>query len=140
MPDDLSARPAPPARFAPAATPDASNPLISGVVLVAILYFGRDVLIPITLAILLSFLLAPLVGLLRRLHLGRVPSVLLAIVFALSIILALAGLIGTQVAGLAQDFPRYATTVEHKLDTVRSFTIGRISNLVGRIGHQADGT
>src|ERR1700723_3522650 len=44
------------------------------VVVVAGLYVGRSVLIPITLAVLLSFLLAPLVALLRRLYLGRVPS------------------------------------------------------------------
>jgi hypothetical protein len=50
-------------------------------VVVANLYFGRSVLILITLAMLLSFLLAPLVNLLRRIHLGRVPSVLLAVRF-----------------------------------------------------------
>ena len=65
------------------------------VVVVAGLYLGRSVLIPITLAMLLSFLLAPLVGLLRRLYCGRVPSVLIAVLLALTVILALGGLIGT---------------------------------------------
>src|SRR5215831_7782064 len=46
---------------------------------VAFLYFARDVVIPITLAILLSFLLAPAVRWLRRWHLGRVPAVTLTV-------------------------------------------------------------
>src|ERR1700755_359201 len=42
---------------------------------IAMLYFAREVFIPITLAVLLSFLLAPGVRLLRRLRLGRVPAI-----------------------------------------------------------------
>ncbi len=57
----------------PAETPGASGLLTLwiGVVIVAALYFAREVLVPITLAVLLSFLLAPLVHLLRLIHLGR---------------------------------------------------------------------
>jgi len=75
----------------PAETPSLRSLLTIAVsvVVVAGLYFGRSVLIPITLAMLLSFLLAPLVNLLRRMHLGRVPSVLLAVLLALTVILAL---------------------------------------------------
>jgi len=49
---------------------------------VAALYFGREVLIPVTLAMLLSFVLSPLVELLRRIWLGRILSVVLAVVLA----------------------------------------------------------
>jgi hypothetical protein len=92
----------------PAAETPGLNGLLTlavGVVVVAGLYLGRTVLIPITLAVLLSFVLAPLVGLLRRIHLGRVSSVLLAVLVALSITLALGGLIGMQIAELAQGCP-----------------------------------
>ena len=86
-------------------------------------------LIPITLAMLLSFLLAPLVNLLRRMHLGRVPSVLLAVLLALTVILALGGLIGTQVAGLAEDVPRYALTIQQKVDTLQQLVLSRMTDL-----------
>src|SRR5271169_2065787 len=76
--------------------------LLIGVVCVAALYLARDVLIPITLSVLLSFLLAPLVNLLRSIRLGRVTSVMVAVALGLGIVLALGGLIGTQVAGLAE--------------------------------------
>ena len=112
--------------------------LAAGVVVVAALYLARDVLVPITLAILLSFVLAPLVGLLRRARLGRVPAVVLAVVLALGVILALGGLIGTQVAELATEIPRYAATIEDKVDSVRHFALGTISEMVGRLGRQIE--
>jgi len=42
--------------------------------------------------------------------------------------------IGTQIAQLTTDLPRYAQTVETKVATVRDFTVGRLSQLAGRIG------
>ena len=57
-----------PARIAAAETPGLNALLTLAVAVVAIagLYLAREVLIPITLAILLSFVLAPIVELLRR--------------------------------------------------------------------------
>ena len=57
-------------------------------IVVAALYFAREVLIPVTLAMLLSFVLSPLVELLRQIWLGRILSVVLAVVLALGLILA----------------------------------------------------
>ena len=129
-----------PAQVSPAATPDQGGllTLVAGVVAVGALYFGRDVLIPITLAVLLSFVLAPLVELLRRIHLPRVPAVLLAVLLGLGVILALGSVIGVQVAGLASDMPRYAATIERKVDAVRDFTTGRIAELANRVGRQVE--
>ena len=110
--------------------------LAAGVVTIAALYCARDVLVPITLAVLLSFVLAPLVGLLRRLKLGRVPAVLAAVVLALGVILGLGAVIGVQVAQLAGDVPLYASTIERKVDVVRDYTVGRLTKLTGQLGQQ----
>ncbi len=128
----------PPAQVAPAETPgiNALLTLAVSVVCVAALYFGREVLIPITLSILLSFLIAPLVNLLRDIHLGRVPSVLLAVLLALAVILALGGLIGTQIASLVQQAPHYQTTIERKVGEVRGIALGRLNSLVDDLGRQ----
>jgi predicted PurR-regulated permease PerM len=121
-----------PAAVAPAETPGLSGllTLAVGVVIVAGLYLGQTVLIPITLAVLLSFVLAPLVNLLRRIWLGRVPSVLVAVLLALGIILAVGGLIGTQIAELAQDVPLYATTIHTKVEAVQGFATREMSDLM----------
>lgn len=107
--------------------------LATAAVVVAALYLGRDVLVPIMLAVLLSFLLAPLVGLLQRLRIGRVPSVILAVLLALGVIGGLGTLIGTQVAGLAKDAPRYAETVQKKVALARMSALGRLPELVGGV-------
>ena len=65
-------------------------------VVVTFLYWAQAVLIPVALAVFLSFVLAPLVGLLRRFRVGRVTSVILAVLISLSIILGLGAVIGTQ--------------------------------------------
>ncbi len=112
--------------------------LISAVVIVASLSIARDVLIPITLAVLLSFVLAPLVNLLRRFWLGRVPAVMLAVLLALGISLGVGGMIGAQVAGLAGDIPRYTSTFQQKVQAVQGVTIGRLTALVDRMTKQID--
>jgi predicted PurR-regulated permease PerM len=108
------------------------------VVIVLALYFGREVLIPVTLAMLLSFLLAPLVDLLRRVWLGRVVSVLLAVILALGIILALGTAIGTQVAQLGKQAPQYETTVVRKINRLRNDTVNRFSGRLQSLGHQLE--
>ena len=91
---------------------------------------------PITLAILLSFMLAPLADLLRRIHLGSVLSALLAVLIALGVVLALGGLIGSQIADLANDVPRYETTVHQKLNTLRALTVERLTAVMRNVGHE----
>ncbi len=128
----------PPDEVAPAEIPGSPGLLFVavGVVAVAVLYLAGSVLIPITLAVLLSFLLAPLVNLLRRLYFGRVLSVFVSVLLALTIILALGGLLGTQLAGLAEEVPRYALTIQQKIDTLQQLLASRITGLALGFEHK----
>ncbi len=112
--------------------------LAVGVVTVAALYLARDVLVPIMLAVLLSFILSPIVQLLQRLRLPRMPAVIVAVMIALGLFAALATVIGTQVASLATDAPRYVVTIEHKVRMVRNSTVGRLPAMLGALGRQID--
>ena len=126
-----------PASVAPAETPGLSSllSLAVAVVVVAALYLAREVLIPITVAVILSFMLAPLVSRLQRWHLPHAAAVVVAVLVALGIIGAIGAVIGTQVAGIAGDVPRYTTTIQRKLATVQSMTVGRLSGLTKRLDH-----
>jgi predicted PurR-regulated permease PerM len=104
--------------------------LAVGVVVLAALYIGQDVFLPVVLAILLAFVLAPFVELLRRWRLGRVPSVIIAVLFTLGIIGGLGTVIGYQLAGLATDLPRYQTTIREKVGSLRSSTFGHLPSLL----------
>jgi predicted PurR-regulated permease PerM len=89
---------------------------------IAALYFGREIFVPIALAILLSFVLAPLVGLLQR---GRIPrgfAVVSVVVLAFMIIFGLGTLIANQLTQLAGDLPVYQSTMREKIKSVRGAT------------------
>ena len=107
--------------------------LAIAVVVVAALYLARDLFVPFTLAVLLSFVLAPFVRILRWARLPHQPAAVIAVLLALAVILAVGGVIGTQIASLAEDLPRYETTIRQKVDTVRSVTIGRITGFLEHI-------
>jgi predicted PurR-regulated permease PerM len=96
---------------------------VAGAVVAAIiigaLYVGRDVFIPVALAILLSFALAPLVRLLQRAHIPRVPSVIVVALLAFTSIFALGGVIASQIAELAGALPRYEYTMQEKIRSLR---------------------
>ncbi|RAS22316.1 AI-2E family transporter [Paraburkholderia bryophila] len=108
--------------------------LAVGMGVVACLYLASAVLIPITLAILLSFLVAPLVDALARLRLGHVASVFAAVLVSISVIGLLGTLIATQLTDLASGMPRYQATIQHKMDTVHSVTIGKLDRFAGAAG------
>ena len=89
--------------------------LVGLVVVVGALYLGSEILIPLALAILLSFMLAPIVVRLRRWHLGRIPSVLLVVVLVFTALLGLGSIVATQIVDLAQNLPRYEWNLRSKI-------------------------
>lgn len=112
-----------------------SQAVLTGVIVAAFaitaLYFGRDVLVPIALATLLSFVLSPLMELLRRLWLGRVASALLAVLLAIAIIMGLGTIIGTEVASLVGRAPQYRTTIDAKVSSLRAMVSADLKGIRG---------
>lgn len=88
-------------------------------IVIAALYFARDVLVPVALAILLSFVLAPLVNLLQKAHVPKLPAVIVVVFTAFAVLSALAGLMGTQVAQLGGNLPQYQDTIREKIQSLR---------------------
>ena len=98
--------------------------MLLAVLVVAALYFGREVLVPIALAVLLSFVLAPLVRFLQGWYVPRIVAVFGVTLFALVIILGLAALMVAQVNQLAGDLPRYESTLRAKIQSLRGVMAG----------------
>ena len=131
-------QPPPENEVVPAETPssEGSMTLAVGLAIIAALYFGREIFLPIVLAVLLGFVLAPLVDLLRKLRIGRIASVVAAVALALGIVISLAGVIGLQLAELGSQLPRYEMTVRDKLEGLKSGAIGRFSGVVKNLGRE----
>jgi len=88
------------------------------VLVVVVLYWAQDVIVPTALAVLLTFVLAPPVTWLER-WVGRVPAVLAAVTFVF-IVLGLAGWgLARQMEHLADDLPAYRVNILAKIKDVR---------------------
>jgi predicted PurR-regulated permease PerM len=125
----------------PPLSPTAMLVMIAAVV--AGLYLGRDVFIPLALAILLSFALSPIVTRLRRVGLGRAPSVLLVVVLALGFVSGFAWLLVNQAINLAEDLPRYEYNLRQKMRIFSNQSAGtgvleQTADLLRRMGDEID--
>lgn len=100
------------------------------VIVVASLYFARDVFVPLALAILLSFVLTPLVSWLRKLRMGRISAAILAVLFAFGLILGFGSIVANQLSLLADNLPEYRTNVSAKIKALRGTTSG--TSVLGR--------
>jgi len=91
---------------------------------IAILYFAREVFVPITLAILLSFLLAPAVRWLRRLRVGRVTAVGFTAMLAFMAIAGFAAVVVGEISSLAQQLPEYRYNLQTKIRSLPGMVPG----------------
>jgi predicted PurR-regulated permease PerM len=108
---------------------DHSSRIMTAAIVLALLYLGRSVLIPLALAIMLSFLVAPLVRALRRLRVGRVSSVLVVVVVLAVSCLGVAAALGTQVLRIATSLPQYESNVQRKLKAFEEVAVGPLLRL-----------
>jgi predicted PurR-regulated permease PerM len=100
---------------------DTHSPLLTvigvGIVLTA-LHVARDILVPVAIAILLSFLLAPLVRLLTRWHLPNAAAVLTTVLAAFSVLGMVGWLVSAQFVTLVDNLPKYHDNLRNKISSV----------------------
>lgn len=92
----------------------------SACLIVAALYFGRAVLMPLALAVLLSFLLTPATQWLERWRIPRTASTLVVVISAVSFLAIIGYLAGRQLVSVVDQLPNYRGELEAKLNQLRS--------------------
>lgn len=97
--------------------------VIAAVVMTA-LYFGRDIFIPLALAILLAFLLSPLVSRLKRWGCPQWAAIGLVMCLTLSFLGGTATYLGVQLGKLSQELPQYQDTIQQKLKMLENYRQG----------------
>ncbi len=98
--------------------------LIIAAIVITGLYVAREVLLPLALAILLSFVLTPALLFLRRLKVPRVVGVAIVVAFAFALIFGLGWLMSQQATQLAGDLPRYQHVLAEKISALRKSASG----------------
>src|SRR4051812_20002645 len=106
--------------------------IISAILVIGLLFFARDVLIPASLAILLAFLLHPIVERLARLGLNRGLAVGLTVIVATGIAGGVGYLVGHQFVVLSDKLPQYQGNLRAKVRSLRSNdgTFARLNNTI----------
>jgi len=143
-----TARPsAPPVLNPPPAAPDIARPsaasLLTLVVLAGLLYVGREIFMPLAVAILLTFTLAPIVNFLRKWSAPRVPAVIFTVTVAFAIIGLFSFIVASQITSLAANIPTYQANIVQKVQSLKQLGAGggmidRINRAVARIGAEIE--
>jgi predicted PurR-regulated permease PerM len=120
------------------ALPKVVDGLLATAIVLALLYFGRDILVPVTLAFMLSFLIAPFVRTLREVGLGPTASVCSGVVIVTVALGAVAAVLVSQVAHLGANLSQHPEPIAHKLTVLDDLTRGALGNLGGSAGQLVD--
>jgi len=100
--------------------------MASVVLVIASLYWAKAVLIPLALALMLTFLLQPIVAALHRRGLGHMPAVVLVVVLLGLVLVAVGGVVIMQFSSLAAELPGYQDNLKHKIDDLQSMSKGGV--------------
>ncbi len=113
--------------------------IVTVVVCIAALYFGREVLVPITVAILLTVLLSPIASRLEKVHLGKSLSAL-TVWFAALILIAFVGwLVVNQGLHMVTQIPTYSDTISKKIQSIqgaKKSSLGKAVASIRQLGQQ----
>jgi len=131
---------APPSTRSPA---DVVSNVAIGIFLVAALYFGREVFVPVALAILFSFVLAPLVKGLQKLRVPRALAVFVVVLIAFATLAALTMAMVGQATQLASELPTYQSTIRAKIAALKgsgagSGVLSRAADVLQDLGKELD--
>ncbi|MBN9547873.1 MAG: AI-2E family transporter [Alphaproteobacteria bacterium] len=119
-------------------------PTVASVVTtVAALYFGREVFLPIAVALLLTFAIAPVVSWLKRLGVPRVAAVIASVAGAFAALSLFSFIVATQVSDLAQNITIYQYNILTKVRAMKETGLGggiisQVSSVIERVGQEID--
>jgi predicted PurR-regulated permease PerM len=100
--------------------------LASVTVVLAGLYWARVVLLPVALAVLLTFVLNPVITMLHRWGVPRVVAVILVVVLAFVGLGGVGWVVTRQLMTLADELPRYRENLKGKVADLRQFGKGGV--------------
>ena len=101
--------------------------LLVAVIAVATLYVARVVLIPVALAVLFTFLLAPVVAVLERIRLPRAAAAILVVLVCVTALGVFGWNVAKQLVNVTEQLPNYTTNIRAKIASVRNHGNDRLA-------------
>jgi predicted PurR-regulated permease PerM len=112
--------------------------LLTVVVVVAALRLAQEVFVPLALAMLLTFLLAPAVNALQRVGINRTVAVLATVTIATALLAGVLYVVFDQLKDVARELPLYRRQLTHNLQHLTSTfhgSLGRTFNLLQELSN-----
>ncbi len=106
---------------------------VVGTALIALLFWARSIFIPVTLAVFLSFVLAPVVNRLQRRGLGRTPAVIVTVGLLVLVTAGVGAVITQQVTQLADTLPDKKDTIKQKIMAAKQWVVGSGNSRFGEL-------
>jgi predicted PurR-regulated permease PerM len=110
-----------------------SEPVILLALVLGCLYFAREVLIPLAMALTLNFLLTPLVMAFERMRVRRVPAVFLVLVMTTAVMGGVGWIVARQVISVVNDLPNYTDNIHDKMASLHAPAGGELSQTIGSL-------
>ena len=113
------------------------------VLIIATLYFGRPILLPVVAAILITFLLSPPIRWLERRRVPRAAAVLAVVVLLFSLVGVIFWTATSQLSELVVQLPNYEQTLRMKLHDLRgsgSNTLRKVGESIGKLTNEIEKT
>ncbi len=111
--------------------------LASIAVVTGALYLAKGVLVPLTLAVLLSFLLSPVCDRLERWRFGRIPAVLVTALLAFTMLGVVSWMAVVQMSNLAPKMPEYQANIQTKLHATNEYVGDLLTKVTRTTENQA---
>ncbi|MDL2354363.1 MAG: AI-2E family transporter [Pseudomonadota bacterium] len=99
-----------------------SGSVLTATCILGLLYFGREVLEPLALALVLSLVIAPLIRAITRTGLGQLPATLISVLLSGVAIVGVCVMLASQLVAVSADLPQYRDAIQAKLQNIREIT------------------
>ena len=106
----------------PTFTQSTAGSVVTATCILGLLYFGRDVLEPLALALILSLVVAPLIRIIGWTGLGRLPSIMIGVLISFVCLVGICVVLAAQLVALTADLPQYRAAIQTKLVNIRELT------------------
>jgi predicted PurR-regulated permease PerM len=110
-----------------------TQPLVFAVAVIGALYLAREVFIPLAFAIVLSLIWTPAVNWLQKLHVGRIPAVLLVVIASVAVAGDISWVIFNQLVAVVNELPKYQENIHSKITAFRSPVSGELGKAAERV-------
>lgn len=110
-----------------------THPLLFVAAGIGALYLAREVFIPLAFAIVLSLIWTPAVNWIQKLHVGRIPAVLLVVITSVAVAGDVGWVIINQLVAVVNELPKYQENIHNKITAFRSPASGELGKAAERV-------